>query len=116
MPLPQGTRLATEIHNSRAGALLLQADGQMLSVDSLESTSPPRGQVLGLAAGPTYLHLDGGEFLVTWPNSTETLLTGLTRVRAGAFACDEEQCYLIDANSTHDRLLTVSANPSTQVC
>ena len=115
VPLPQGTRLATEIHSSRAGALLLQADGQMLSLDSLEATPAPRGHVLGLAAGPTYLHLDAGEFLVTWPNSTETLLTGLERVRSGAFACDAERCYLIDANTTHSRLLGVSANTAIQV-
>ena len=108
VPLPQGTRLATEIHSSRAGALLLQADGQMLSLDSLEATPAPRGHVLGLAAGPTYLHLDGGEFLVTWPNATETPLSGLERVRVGAFACEAEACYLLDNNQTHDRVWTVS--------
>lgn len=102
------TRVATEVHDSAAVALLLRDDGQLVDAASGEVAVAPRGALLGLAAGPTYLHLDAGLFLVTWPNGSETPLSGIERVRAGAFACDGESCYLIDANATHNRVLSVS--------
>jgi len=110
--------------------LLLQRDGQLLGLPSMASNAAPRGTLLGVADGLTYLHLDGGQFLVTWPNGTEQSLDGVERLRAGVFACTvsgssqlclshlQATCYAVAANATHHALVTIEPlqSPVSESC
>jgi hypothetical protein len=79
--------VSLSVHHSSDSIFLLQQDGELRLLPELLTVSAPRGTLIGIADGPTYLHLDAGEFLVTWPGGTEQRLDGVQNLRAGAFAC-----------------------------
>ena len=81
-----GKKLSSNVHYSAEDVYILTDTSQLLEITNQSTQATARGTILGVAAGPTYLHLDAGSFLVTWSNGTEQTL-GVQNLRLGAFAC-----------------------------
>ena len=105
-------RLATQIHHSEAGGLLLVAAGEstLRRVPSAPPVQLPRGSLLGIADGPSFLSLAGQKFLVTRASGQEQALDGVQQLLAGAFACTAESCYAIASNGTHRALVSTASS------